>query len=354
MIKQRPAETDPPKIDQRSDDANQSKIFDEFIKLYEKHVNAKAAEIEEEKKKDGLSKIVVDTKKTKIKESITYSTMMKHCLKIVERILVLNSQEVVYSDYKSWESLADKSEATKGVVLPLWRFKHEKAVQRHVTAICWNPKYRDLFAMGHGTYEFGKAGKSGLIYCFSIKNPTYPEFSASTDSEVMCMSFHPQEPILLAVGLYDGTVQVYDIKSKQPNNRPIYQSTVRTKKHTDPVWQISWENEDPSKQLRFYSISSDGRVTLWTLQKNKLDAEDIAKLKIIPKEVKALQTEKELSEKSTEQDEEETYYGLAGGMCFDFNKFNSSLFLVGTEEGSIHLCSKTYLGQYLETYEVIL
>ena len=38
-------------------------------------------------------------------------------------------------------------------------------------------------------------------------------------------------------------------------------------------------------------------------------------------------------------------------MCFDFNKFNESLFLVGTEEGKIHLCSKAYAGQYLETYE---
>jgi dynein intermediate chain 1 len=44
-------------------------------------------------------------------------------------------------------------------------------------------------------------------------------------------------------------------------------------------------------------------------------------------------------------------YGLAGGMCFDFNKTYENLFLVGTEEGYIHLCSKAYSGQYLETYK---
>jgi dynein intermediate chain 1, axonemal len=38
-------------------------------------------------------------------------------------------------------------------------------------------------------------------------------------------------------------------------------------------------------------------------------------------------------------------------MCFDFNKFNESLFLVGTKESKIHLCSKAYSCQYLETYE---
>jgi len=38
-------------------------------------------------------------------------------------------------------------------------------------------------------------------------------------------------------------------------------------------------------------------------------------------------------------------------MCFDFNPYNDAEFLVGTEEGKIHLCSKAFSGQYLETYE---
>ena len=44
-------------------------------------------------------------------------------------------------------------------------------------------------------------------------------------------------------------------------------------------------------------------------------------------------------------------YGLAGGMCFDFNPHHDHLFIVGTEEGKIHLCSKAYSGQYLESYD---
>lgn len=50
---------------------------------------------------------------------------------------------------------------------------------------------------------------------------------------------------------------------------------------------------------------------------------------------------------------EETLVGLAGGTCFDFNKKIDHLFVVGTEEGKIHLCSKAYNSQYLQTYEVI-
>jgi len=93
--------------------------------------------------------------------------------------------------------------------------------------------------------------------------------------------------------------------------------------------------------MNFYSISSDGRVTNWSLMKNKLEAEEVIKLKLVVDESKGL----------SENKKETFLYGLAGGMCFDFNTFKSHLFLVGTEEGRIHLCSKAYSGQYLETYE---
>jgi dynein intermediate chain 1 len=76
--------------------------------------------------------------------------------------------------------------------------------------------------------------------------------------------------------------------------------------------------------------------------KNKLEAEEVIKLKLV------IDQDKEL----VENKKEAFLYGLAGGMCFDFNKHEDHLFLVGTEEGKIHLCSKAYSGQYLETYDV--
>lgn len=149
----------------------------------------------------------------------------------------------------------------------------------------------------------------------------------------MCLDFHPRFPALLAVGCYDGTVMVYDIRIKG-NNKPIYQSTVRTQKHTDPVWQVRWSTDDITKNMSFYSISSDGRVTTWNLMKNKLEPEEVIKLKLVQEQ------DKELSDSKKDA----FVYGLAGGMCFDFNKFNDQLFLVGTEEGKIHLCSLAYAG----------
>ena len=51
--------------------------------------------------------------------------------------------------------------------------------------------------------------------------------------------WHPAHPAVLAVGLYDGTVLVYDVRAR--TKKPIYQSTVRTNKHTDPVWEAAMD-----------------------------------------------------------------------------------------------------------------
>jgi len=265
---------------------------------------------------------------------------MKRALKIMERMIVQNAEHEKFSDYKYYEdNTEDPAAESFGSVLPLWRFTTEKSRRKHVTAMTWNPRYKDLFAVAYGSYDFLRQ-TTGLICCFTIKNPTWPEYSFTTESGVMCIDYHPTCPALIAVGCYDGTVMVFDIRLKS-NNKPIYQSTVRTAKHTDPVWQVRWQADDAAKNLSFYSISSDGRVTNWILMKNKLEAEEIVKLKLV------VDQDKELADNKKEA----FLYGLAGGMCFDFNKTYENLFLVGTEEGYIHLCSKAYSGQYLETYK---
>ena len=53
----------------------------------------------------------------------------------------------------------------------------------------------------------------------------------------MSLDIHPEHPYLIAVGLHDGTVAVYTLKDKGSN--PLYRSTTKTGKHTDPVWQLT-------------------------------------------------------------------------------------------------------------------
>jgi len=58
----------------------------------------------------------------------------------------------------------------------------------------------------------------------------------------MCIDFNVKDPSFLCIGCYDGTVMVYDIRNKV--SKPIFKSTVRTNKHSDPVWQVKWGEQD--------------------------------------------------------------------------------------------------------------
>nr|8BX8_D Chain D, Dynein intermediate chain 2 [Tetrahymena thermophila] len=317
-IRERGVSTEPPPSDTICGNITQWEIFDAYYaEIMKDHQieNKKKKEVDQDKKQD----------------QSMYSTSFKRCCKIMERMVVQNDQEDKYHDYRYYWSQGDNLEAGKneGHLLPIWRFSNEKQRKKNVTSICWNPLYPDLFAVSLGSYDFTKQ-RMGLICLYSLKNTTHPEYAFNCEAGVMCLDFHPKSAALLAVGLYDGTVLVYDIRNK--HKKPIYQSTVRNQKHTDPVWQVKW-NPDTSKNYNFYSISSDGRVMNWILMKNKLEPEEVILLRLVGK-----------------NEEESTLIGLACGLCFDFNKFEPHIFLVGTEEGKIHKCSRAYSGQYQETY----
>jgi hypothetical protein len=51
-----------------------------------------------------------------------------------------------------------------------YRKREETAVMTvQVTALCWNPRYRDLFAVSFGSYDFYNQKKFGYICLFSLK-----------------------------------------------------------------------------------------------------------------------------------------------------------------------------------------
>jgi len=71
-----------------------------------------------------------------------------------------------------------------------------------------------MFAVAYGSYHFLRQGTGAIALC-SLKQPSHPEAMYVTDSGVMSLAFHPSYANLLAVGCYDGTVRVYDVRSKE-------------------------------------------------------------------------------------------------------------------------------------------
>ncbi|XP_015278344.1 PREDICTED: dynein intermediate chain 1, axonemal-like, partial [Gekko japonicus] len=99
---------------------------------------------------------------------------------------------------------------------------------------------------------------------------------------------------------------------------------------------VKWQKDDMDHNMNFFSVSSDGRIVSWTLVKNELVHTDVIKL---------------LVEGSTMEGPEGLQIQTIGcGTSFDFHKKIDYLFLVGTEEGKIYKCSKSYSSQFLDIF----
>uniref|UniRef100_A0A3Q3E6R9 Dynein axonemal intermediate chain 1 n=1 Tax=Labrus bergylta TaxID=56723 RepID=A0A3Q3E6R9_9LABR len=289
-------QTEPPPCCTFYADANQWESYDAYVEELQK----------QEKNKENKEKMI--QKEVKKKNAFISSLI----------------SFFVLSDFKYFEDPSDEFKGQQGTILPLWEFHYDETKKLSVTALCWNKKYPDLFSVGLGSYNFTKQGRGMLVF-YSLKNSTFPEYIYPTSSSVLCLDIHEQRSYLVAVGFYDSCVAVYNLKRE--GQEPVYKSTAKTGKITDPVRQVCWHNDDMDNNQNLYSVSCDGRVVSWTLIKRKYSHVDV----------------------------EIHRYGpfsslLACGTSMDFHKQIDYLFLVGTEEGKIHKCSKTYSRQYLETY----
>uniref|UniRef100_A0A3B3WS86 Dynein axonemal intermediate chain 1 n=1 Tax=Poecilia mexicana TaxID=48701 RepID=A0A3B3WS86_9TELE len=329
--RERSCQTEPPPRITFSDSANQWEIYDAYLEKLQKQdsIEKKRKSTVEKKEDFDVKKNLHITKPKLIYANCEDVTQVAEVAKIIERIVIQNTMDDIAQDFKYFEDASDEFRDQEGTLLPLWTFQYEKARHLSVTALCWNNKYQDLFAVGLGSYDFGKQA-GGMLLFFSLKNSAFPEHIYPTASGILCLDIHPQLSYLVAVGFYDGCVAVYNLKEQTRD--PVYKSTASTGKHTDPVWQVRWQNDDMDNNHMFCSVSSDGRVVTWTLVKNELMSSDIIRLSV--KGCISL-----------------CLLCAAHGTSLDFHKQIDYLFLVGTEEGKIYKCSKTYSSQFLETYD---
>ncbi|KAG4092486.1 WD40 repeat-like protein [Neocallimastix lanati (nom. inval.)] len=354
--------TEPPPKNTFSDTVTQWSIFDEYVNdLAQKEKankeKAKPAFGAKNKEDDHTYELPPENH---IEDVYYRDPELKMSIRKIERMTNQNTHDEITQDFKYWDDVADEIKGLKNSnarLLPLWKFVYKKEKKKHVTALCWNPCLSDFFVVGYGSYNFSKQGP-GLIACFTLKNPSYPEFVYNTNSGVMCIDVYKKIPSLIAVGMYDGTVAVYDLARK--SELPLYKSSIKTGKHTDPVWEIKWQKDDLYDHPNFFSISSDGKIIQWTLLKNELQKMDIIVLRndkelsikmVDPQKIETESEDDNIKALIEKESNEEIAFDYASGSCFDFNPLDNNIFVVGTEEGNIFKCSTSYNKQYLMTYE---
>uniref|UniRef100_A0A667Z1W3 Dynein axonemal intermediate chain 4 n=1 Tax=Myripristis murdjan TaxID=586833 RepID=A0A667Z1W3_9TELE len=208
----------------------------------------------------------------------------------------------------------------------LWVFSCELTKGRTISCMAWNKKNPDLLAVGYGEFDF-RDQTPGLVCCWSLKNPTWPERVYHCNTGVTSLDFSAKHPYRLAVGMTDGTIAIYYVYSQ--DKTCAVSSSKCSKKHYSSTWQVKWAEQDmglsgDDKEEALMSISADGRISKWFLH-DDLDLKDKKK-------------------------KGEILRSLNAGFCFDFHPVDSSIYLAGSIDGTIYKCSSSNSQQFLETY----
>ena len=262
-------------------------------------------------------------------------------LRVLERMVTQNSFQSQHLAYRNIAPNGSALQATPPTAPPdlkhLWGFRCEESAGRNVSGVEWNPANPDLLAVSYGEFDFS-AQRDGLILFWTLKNPGNPDKIIPTPCGVTAIAFSAQHPNLLAAGMYDGTVCIYDIRKDCA--KPAVESGHTSGKHTDPVWQLKWVDQGAERGEHLVSISTDGRVTQWNMKKG-LEHADLMVLKRVTAPNK---------QGDAKAGSEGIISRRASGLCFDFCVRDPTMYIAGTEDGHIHKCSVSYNEQHLENF----
>ncbi|XP_013111502.2 dynein intermediate chain 2, ciliary [Stomoxys calcitrans] len=326
-------QTIPPPRSQYGANVLQWVIYDSYMEDFERQQKDRDKKEDKKVQRKDESKMSKQELKAAMAEELNKKYLK--CWQILERMINQNIFKDIAHDYRYWEDPADEFRDGEGTLLPLWKFQYEKTKKMSVTDVMFNPHYYDLFAVCFGSHDFMKQPSEGSICLFTVKNPSYPDFIIMTESGVMCCDIHPKYPFLVAIGLYDGNVHVYNLKENY--REPLYVSTGVGDKHIECVWEIKWGPDMADGEINFYSVSSGGRVFNWVLMQNKLMCTTIITLFL---------------ENGVVSGPDGTEMRLRScGSCMKFHPEDPEIFLIGTEEGCIYKCSIAYSSKYLMTYK---
>ncbi|KAH8862508.1 WD repeat-containing protein 78 [Schistosoma japonicum] len=228
-------------------------------------------------------------------------------------------------------------------VIPLWRFQCSSTKGRNISDMAWNKQNPNILAIGYGTFEYDNQ-QTGLVCCWSIKLIEHPERYYVTPSSVTAVGWSKTHANLLAVGMFNGVVFVYDVRKNDP--LPVIDTTYASGRHLGPVRKLQWivqelgSTENLSEVL--ISVSNDGRITQWFIRKG-FESTDLMVLKRTYSTILSPMM-------NTSKRNESLISRTAFATSMAFNRRELSIYVVGTEDGPIYKCSCSYNEQYLDTY----
>lgn len=232
----------------------------------------------------------------------------------------------------------------------LWTFKSIDTMGKDVVDMSWCETNGDLLAVGYGTYYYreSKFRTSGAVLIWSIKNPVNPERRYRYKIPVTAVEFSQKSPQLLAVALYDGTIEILDVSDGRVaadigHHIVVARSDPVSSPGYEPVWKIQWMQVKNKEMI--VTASQDGGIMKYEIGSGPyLVGYRHLRLDRIEGVVEALHVEHKKTFIEADRHPQ--------ALCLQKHPLNSDIYIVGTDEGCIHICSINFPHQHLSVLQV--
>ncbi|XP_032406052.1 WD repeat-containing protein 78-like [Xiphophorus hellerii] len=294
-------------------------------------------------------------------EKILLSEAFMNSALVMERVIVLNVFQPQLAAFRGLPVLKDpdievrpgseehitekKDKYLTPTLEPLWTFVSPLTRGHSITSMAWNKKNPDILAVGYGGWSSGNP-QPGLICCWSLKNLMWSERVFPCHNSVTCLEFSSSNPSHLAVGMYDGSVAIYNVQVGD-HTACIADSRDCAKRHMQPVWQVTWTKQQlqlsgEEREEVLVSVTGDGRITKWLILHNGFNCVDLMILKRSQGRKQSIgggqsKTENVLLPQTTV-------------LCIDFHPDDTGIYVIGTWDGGLHKCSLSNSDHFLDTY----
>lgn len=263
---------------------------------------------------------------------------------VIERLLANNNFN---EQQKRFRGLTDPDPFRENIeynytLRLLWSFANNQTHGRSVSCMRWNPKNKDILAVGYGKFFFNERC-NGIIMLWNIKNPVQPERHYTFESPVSSLDWSKTNPNLLAVGLYNGFIAVLDVSSRL--KRLIAQTNKESFPNFMPVWQVNFELDSHKTSEYLISMGEDGKICkTGPVGVSNMLTRQIMRVSKCEGKIKGLETMRKCLTKSLQM----CRYPAA--LVGNQHPNDKNVYFVGTNDGVVHQCSKHYFHQHLDAF----
>ncbi|XP_050530293.1 dynein axonemal intermediate chain 4-like [Daktulosphaira vitifoliae] len=151
-------------------------------------------------------------------------------------------------------------------------FSCQEITNFSITSFVWNIMNENIIAASYGKTDCDGDDIQGIVCCWSLKNPIYPERIYKFDKAITCSVFSKSKANILIVSSVSGQIFVLDITQDHCIPRIINSKNMEYFPicYIVPFMQINHNNSEDEYVL---SVDSNGFVRKWSIlfESNKID-----------------------------------------------------------------------------------